>query len=106
MDKVWKWDGTTFGKLVRGLRSQDHWPEGMIEPLEEAVQTRNYLAHHFLRSYFMVTASEKIKEQATSRLASVSVLLIDADPTGDSPSQDAEQAPRARRPKSNVTSSV
>jgi hypothetical protein len=26
MDKVWKWDGTTFGELARGLRNQDHWP--------------------------------------------------------------------------------
>jgi hypothetical protein len=77
MDKVWKWDGTTFGKVVRGLKSQDHWPNGMIDSLEEAVQTRNYLAHHFLRNYFMVTPSERIKEQATKQLASVSARLED-----------------------------
>jgi hypothetical protein len=77
MDKVWKWDGTTFGKLVRGLKSQDHWPDGMVDSLEEAVQTRNYLAHHFLRNYFMVTPSEKIKDQATSQLAEVSARLED-----------------------------
>jgi hypothetical protein len=77
MDKVWKWDGTTFGKLVRGLKSQDHWPDGIIDSLEEAVQTRNYLVHHFLRNYFMVTPSETTKEQATSQLARVSARLED-----------------------------
>jgi hypothetical protein len=77
MDKVWRWDGTTFGKLVRGLKSQGHWPDGMIDSLEAAVQTRNYLAHHFLRNYFMVAPSEKIKEQATSQLANVSARLED-----------------------------
>jgi hypothetical protein len=77
MDKVWKWDGTTFGKLVRGLKSQDHWPDGLIDSLEEAVQTRNYLAHHFLRNYFMVKPSGKIKEQATNQLAEVSARLED-----------------------------
>jgi hypothetical protein len=77
MDKVWKWDGTTFGKLVRGLKSQGHWPPGMIDSLEEAVQARNYLAHHFLRNYFMVTPSERNKEQATNQLAEVSARLED-----------------------------
>jgi hypothetical protein len=77
MNKVWKWDGTTFGKLVRGLKSQDHWSDGMIDSLEEAVQTRNYLAHHFLRNYFMVTPSEKVEEQTTNQLANVSARLED-----------------------------
>lgn len=77
MDKVWKWDGTTLGKLVRGLKSQDHWPDGLVDSLEEAVQTRNYLAHHFLREYFLVTPSEKLKEQATRELAEVSARLED-----------------------------
>jgi len=36
-----------FGKLVRGLKSQDRCPEDMIESPEEAAQTRNYLARHF-----------------------------------------------------------
>lgn len=49
----------------------------MIESLEEAAQTRNYLAHHFLRNYFMVTPSEKIKALATSKLVNVSVRLED-----------------------------
>jgi hypothetical protein len=76
-DKVTKWDGTTLGALVRGLKSQGHWPEGMVEPLEQAVETRNYLAHHFLREYFVVAPSEKVKKQATEQLANVSTRLED-----------------------------
>jgi hypothetical protein len=80
-DRVTKWDGTTLGALVRGLKIQSHWPEGMIESLEQAVETRNYLAHHFLREYFVVAPSEKIKEQATAQLAQVSVRLEELEET-------------------------
>ena len=51
-DKIIKWDNTTAGAIVRGLKSQAHWPDGMIDSLQEAVETRNYLADHFLREYF------------------------------------------------------
>jgi hypothetical protein len=78
-DRITKWDGTTLGKLARGLKSQDHWPEGMIESLEQAVQARNYLAHHFLREYFAVAPSETVKKQATKQLANVSVRLEDLE---------------------------
>lgn len=77
MDRVWKWNGTTLGSLVRGLKSQDHWPDGLVDSLEAAVQTRNYLAHHFLREYFAVTPSEENKTRATKELAEVSVRLED-----------------------------
>jgi hypothetical protein len=49
----------------------------LIDSLEEAAQTRNYLAHHFLRNYFLVAPSEKNKEQATKQLAEVSARLED-----------------------------
>jgi hypothetical protein len=73
--KVEKWDGTTFGKVVRGLKSQTHWPDGMVDDLEGAVATRNYLAHHFLREYFLVTPSDRVREQAAVQLANVSTRL-------------------------------
>jgi len=79
MDKVTKWDGTTLGQIVRGLKSQEHWPEGMTESLEQAVETRNYLAHHFLREYFTVAPSEMVREQATDQLAHVSARLEDLE---------------------------
>lgn len=79
LDRITKWDGTTLGQLVRGLKTQGHWPEGMIESLEQAVETRNYLAHHFLREYFVVAPSESAKEQATEQLARVSARLEDLE---------------------------
>ena len=60
---------------MRGLKSQAHWPDGLIESLQEAVDTRNYLAHHFLREYFMVTPSKEIRDRAAEQLANVSVRL-------------------------------
>ena len=36
-------------RSVATLKSQKHWPNGIIESLEQAVETRKYLAHHFLR---------------------------------------------------------
>jgi hypothetical protein len=79
MEKAGKWDATTFGKMVRGLKSQTHWPDGVIDSLDGAVQTRNYLAHHFLREYFLVMHSHVAKEQATQQLAAVSVRLRDLE---------------------------
>lgn len=69
------------GQVVRGLKSQEHWPEGMIGSLEQAVETRNYLAHHFLREYFMVAPSERVREQATDQLAHVSARPDDLEET-------------------------
>jgi len=74
-DRITKWDGTTLGQLVRGLKTQGHWPEGMIESLEQGVEARNYLAHHFLREYFVVTPSERVRQHATEQLAHVSARL-------------------------------
>jgi hypothetical protein len=77
MDKITKWDNTTAGAIVRGLKSQARWPDGMIDSLQEAVDTRNYLAHHFLREYFMVTPAEANRGRAAEQLAGVSVRLED-----------------------------
>lgn len=75
MRKVEKWNGTTVGSLIRGLKSQQHWPCGTTDQLELAVEIRNYLAHHFLREYFAVLPSEEVRETASQWLADVSVWL-------------------------------
>lgn len=56
--KVEKWDGTTFGALYRGMKSQPHWPEDLIWKVGHAVQLRNHLAHNFLREFFMAVESQ------------------------------------------------
>ncbi|MGI8515138.1 MAG: hypothetical protein ACR2NT_08330 [Acidimicrobiia bacterium] len=75
MAKVEKWDATTLGDLMRGMRTQSHWPDGLVDRLLKAVKVRNYLAHHYLREYFIVTPSEANRERAAQELADLSVWL-------------------------------
>lgn len=79
MEMVAKWDGTTFGQLMRGMKNQSHWPEGLLDKLLEAVKIRNYLAHHFLREYFMAAPSQENLEDASNQLAELSVWLEKLD---------------------------
>jgi hypothetical protein len=71
MQRVDRWDSTTLGGLWRGLRTQDHWPDGIVSEVDSAVEARNYLAHHFLREYFLAKASSSNREDALTQLANV-----------------------------------
>ncbi len=73
MAKVEKWNATTLGELMRGMRTQGHWPDGMVDKLLNAVDIRNYLAHHYLREYFVVAPSAANRDRATQELADLSV---------------------------------
>jgi hypothetical protein len=73
--KVEKWNATTLGELMRGMRTQSHWPDGMVDSLLQAVEIRNYLAHHFLREYFIVAPPEANRKRAAEELAGISVWL-------------------------------
>jgi hypothetical protein len=77
--KVEKWDGTTFGALVRGMKGQAHWPEGMAQDLEQAVALRNHLAHNFLREFFLTEPSEANFERGTQQLLDWSLKVDDLD---------------------------
>ena len=79
MEMVAKWDGTAFGQLMRGMKNQPHWPDGLLDRLLEAVRIRNYLAHHFLREYFMAAPSRENLENASNQLAELSVWLEKLD---------------------------
>ena len=76
---VAKWDGTTFGALDAELGPGLHWPEDLLDKLLEAVKIRNYLAHHFLREYFMAVPSQENLEDASNQLADLSVWLEKLD---------------------------
>jgi len=41
--KVEKWNATTLGELMRGMRRQGHWPDGMVDKLLKAVDIRTSL---------------------------------------------------------------
>ena len=79
MGMVAKWDGTTLGQLLRGMKNQPHWPDGLREKLLEAVEIRNYLAHHFLREYFMAAPSQENFQDASDQLAGLSAWLEKLD---------------------------
>lgn len=67
--KVERWNGTTLGQQLRGLKSQDiAWAPGLVEDLELAVDTRNYLAHHFFIDYFLMLPSQHAQDQALESL--------------------------------------
>jgi hypothetical protein len=72
---VGAWDGTTFGQLMRGIKNQEHWSEGLVDKLLEAVDIRNYLVYHFLHEFFVAVPSQGNLHDAWSRLADLSVWL-------------------------------
>jgi hypothetical protein len=34
-NEIEKWDATTLGQLMRGMRNQTHWLEGLVDRLSE-----------------------------------------------------------------------
>lgn len=52
LEAMKKWDKTTFGDLVRGLKSQGHFDEDLRWKLDQLVELRNHIAHNFLREFF------------------------------------------------------
>lgn len=71
MAKVGKWNGTTFGEFMRGMKNQPHWPKDLLDKLLHAVDVRNYMAHHFLREYFIAQRTEANRESAAQELANL-----------------------------------
>ena len=70
-----KWDGTTFGTMWRGMRTQDHWPTDLVDDVDQAVQLRNHLAHHFLREFFSARKTPGNFERGTQQLIEWSVRM-------------------------------
>jgi len=78
---VEKWDGTTFGSLVRGMKEQEHWPNGIVDDLLQAVELRNRLAHNFLREFFLAEPSQANYQRGADQLIEwhAKVDQLDAD---------------------------
>jgi len=75
--KLEQWNATTFGKLMRGMKNQGHWPPDLLDKLLHSVDVRNYLAHHFLREYFIAERSEANRDNAAQELANLANWLDD-----------------------------
>ena len=78
-DKITNWDRLNLGQIIGSIKNESHWPEGMVAELERAADARNYLAHHFLREYFLVLPSEDNKMLAAEQLAKLSARLDDLE---------------------------
>jgi hypothetical protein len=78
-DKVAAWDRLNLGQIIGGIKNESHWPEGMVTELERAADARNYLAHHFLREYFLVLPSEENEMRALEQLVKLSDRLDKLD---------------------------
>lgn len=78
--KLANWDAkAVFGGLVEELKDQHHWPAGMVERLRAAVRVRNYLAHRFLREFFMAENSEENYGRGIEQLIRWSEMVDELD---------------------------
>jgi hypothetical protein len=80
--KLANWDSkAVFGGLVEELKNQPHWPRDMIDRLRAAAQVRNYLAHRFLREFFVTEESEENYGRGIEQLIAWSEMVdkLDAD---------------------------
>jgi hypothetical protein len=75
MAKVEQWTNTTMGSLLRGLKSDPHWPEGLVDEMEQGLIARNWLAHQFFKEYGIIVASPEVVDDALDTLANISVSL-------------------------------
>lgn len=74
--KLERWNATTLGQQLRGLKSQRlNWPPGLVDDLELAIDTRTYLAHHFFIEYFIILPGQHAQDQALDFLANVHAAL-------------------------------
>ncbi len=58
----------TLGKLIKDAFSQLEIPEELKEKLEDALEKRNWVTHHFFREYGAVGHSQELQQKATSLL--------------------------------------
>ena len=75
METVEAWNRTTLGQFMRGLRTQSHWPDGLVQRLLTAIESRNYLAHHYLREYFTVERTREDRDRTLQDFAELSAWL-------------------------------
>lgn len=80
--KLESWDAHgLFGQLVNDLAPLPTWPAEMVGRLREAASIRNYLAHRFLREFFVAKDSEEKFDRGITQLVTwiQSMNELDAD---------------------------
>lgn len=79
LEAMKKWDRTTFGDLVRGLKSQGHFEEDTRWKLGQLLELRNHVAHNFLREFFVVKGSPVHYREGLSTIERWQALVQDLD---------------------------
>ena len=61
----------TFGTLLKHLKKTINLSESIIKVIDEALERRNYLTHHFFRSHNFALYSEKGRETMKAELREI-----------------------------------
>jgi hypothetical protein len=64
--KVTGWFGNSLGTIIRNVRP--YLPQVLADELGEALAARNFLAHHFLREWAVITPSTESTDAALADL--------------------------------------
>jgi hypothetical protein len=61
----------TLGKLIRNAAKELHLTAELTTELEDALQKRNWVTHHFFREYGAIALSTSLLYEATQRLEAI-----------------------------------
>ena len=61
----------TLGKLIRDAAKELHLTAELTTELEDALQKRNWVTHHFFREYGAIALSTSLLYEATQRLEAI-----------------------------------
>jgi hypothetical protein len=81
----------TFGSLLKHLKKTMNLSESIIKVIDEALERRNYITHHFFRSHNFALYSEKGRETMTAELKEISEKLDLAKRTLDAMAELMDQ---------------
>ena len=81
----------TFGSLLKHLKKTMNLSDSIIKVIDEALERRNYLTHHFFRSHNFALYSEKGRETMTAELKEIGEKLDLAKRTLDAMAELMDQ---------------
>lgn len=81
----------TFGSLLKHVKKTMNLSNSIIKIIDEALERRNYLTHHFFRSHNFALYSEKGRKMMTTELKEISEKLDVAKRTLDAMAELMDQ---------------
>lgn len=81
----------TFGSLLKHLKKTLNLSDSIIKVIDEALERRNYLTHHFFRSHNFALYSEKGRQTMTAELKEIGEKLELAKRTLDAMAELMDQ---------------